>query len=142
MTTNPILPGFNPDPSICRVGKDYYLATSSFEYFPGVPVYHSQDLVNWELIGHALTRPSQLNMRMVDPGAGIFAPTLRYWKGRWYMATCCLYGFRTRNVRTSMTCREMHDQLMKSIPTQEGFTCGPTIFEMKRNGVIRSISII
>ena len=53
---NPILPGFRPDPSICRVGDDYYLVTSSFAYFPGVPVYHSKDLANWEQIGHVLTR--------------------------------------------------------------------------------------
>jgi len=54
--SNPIIPGFNPDPSICRVSDDFYLVTSSFEYFPGVPVYHSKDLVNWEMIGHVLSR--------------------------------------------------------------------------------------
>ena len=53
---NPILPGFHPDPSICRVGDDFYLVTSSFEYFPGLPIYHSRDLVHWEQIGHCLTR--------------------------------------------------------------------------------------
>jgi beta-xylosidase len=79
---NPIIPGFNPDPSICRVGSDYFLATSSFEYFPGVPIYHSTDLVEWRVIGHALSRPSQLFMRQVDPGGGIYAPTLRYWNVR------------------------------------------------------------
>ncbi len=57
---NPIIPGFHPDPSICRAGEDYYLVTSSFEYFPGVPIFHSRDLVNWRQIGHCLTRPSQL----------------------------------------------------------------------------------
>jgi beta-xylosidase len=93
MTSNPILPGFNPDPSICRVGKDYYLTTSTFEYFPGLPIYHSRDLVNWKVIGHALNRPSQLNMRTTDPGGGIWAPTLRYHKGRWYMAACCVWKF-------------------------------------------------
>ena len=51
---NPIIRGFNPDPSICRVGEEYYLVTSSFEYFPGIPVYHSRDLVNWEQIGNCL----------------------------------------------------------------------------------------
>lgn len=94
MASNPIIPGFNPDPSVCRVGSDYYLATSTFEFFPGVPIYHSKDLVNWKLIGHALNRPSQLYMRTEVAGAGIFAPTLRYWKGRWYMTTCCV---RVRN---------------------------------------------
>lgn len=56
---NPIIKGFHPDPSICRVGKDYYLVTSTFEYFPGIPVYHSVDLINWELIGHCIDRPEQ-----------------------------------------------------------------------------------
>ena len=85
--TNPVLPGFNPDPSVCRVGDDYYLVTSSFEFFPGVPVYHSKDLVNWELIGYALTRKSQLNLENAWPSGGIFAPTLRYHKGTFYMIT-------------------------------------------------------
>ncbi|HYW94885.1 MAG TPA: glycoside hydrolase family 43 protein [Bacteroidales bacterium] len=85
--TNPVISGFNPDPSVCRVGDDYYLATSSFEYFPGVPIYHSKDLVNWELIGHALTRKSQLNLENIWPSGGIFAPTLRYHKGTFYMIT-------------------------------------------------------
>ena len=55
---NPIIPGFYPDPSVCRVGEDYYLVTSTFEFFPGVPVFHSKDLVHWEQIGHCLTRAS------------------------------------------------------------------------------------
>lgn len=59
---NPIIPGFNPDPSPLRVGDDYYIATSTFEYYPGVPIYHSKDLVNWELYSHALNRPEQLHL--------------------------------------------------------------------------------
>lgn len=58
--TNPLLPGFNPDPSILRVGDDYYLATSTFEFYPGIPIYKSKDLVNWELASHALNRPENL----------------------------------------------------------------------------------
>lgn len=85
--TNPIIPGFNPDPSICRVDDDFYLVTSSFEYFPGVPIYHSTDLVNWELIGHALSRPSQLNLDTTKDSAGIYAPTIRYNNGTFYMVT-------------------------------------------------------
>ena len=84
---NPIVPGFNPDPSICRVGDDYYMATSTFEYFPGVPIYHSKDLVNWQMIGHALHRPSQLNLDGVECSGGIFAPTLRHHNGIFYMIT-------------------------------------------------------
>jgi hypothetical protein len=60
---NPVIPGFYPDPSVCRVNDDYYLVTSSFEYFPGVPVFHSKDLVNWEQVGHCLTRDSQLPLK-------------------------------------------------------------------------------
>lgn len=85
--SNPIIPGFNPDPSICRAGEDFYLVTSSFEYFPGVPVYHSKDLVNWEMIGHVLSRPSQLNLDSMACSGGIYAPTIRYNKGVFYMIT-------------------------------------------------------
>lgn len=84
---NPIIPGFHPDPSICRVGDDFYLATSSFEYFPGVPIFHSRDLAHWEQIGHALTRPSQLNLDGLKASQGIYAPTLRYHDGLFYMIT-------------------------------------------------------
>ena len=71
---NPILPGCYPDPSICRVGADYYLVTSTFEYFPGLPIFHSQDLVHWHQIGHVLDRPSQLPLAGIrssgnSPGA-------------------------------------------------------------------------
>lgn len=84
---NPILPGFYPDPSICRVGEDYYLVTSTFEYFPGVPIFHSRDLVHWQQIGHVLDRPSQLDLDGMIPSKGIWAPTLRYNKGTYYMIT-------------------------------------------------------
>ncbi|HEY4013059.1 MAG TPA: glycoside hydrolase family 43 protein [Polyangiaceae bacterium] len=89
---NPILPGFHPDPSICRVGRDFYLATSSFEYFPGVPLFHSRDLVHWQPIGHALTRPSQLNLDGVPSSGGIYAPTLRHFRGRFFMVTTHVNG--------------------------------------------------
>jgi xylan 1,4-beta-xylosidase len=85
--TNPIIPGFNPDPSICRVGEDYYLVTSSFEFFPGVPLYHSTNLVDWEQLGYVLTRESQLPLQGCRPSGGIFAPTLRHHDGRFYMIT-------------------------------------------------------
>ena len=85
--TNPILPGMYPDPSICRVGADFYLVNSSFEYFPGVPIFHSRDLVNWTQIGHVLTRDSQLDLTGVYSSGGIYAPTLRHHAGRFYMIT-------------------------------------------------------
>lgn len=82
---NPIVPGFNPDPSVCRVGDDYYLTTSSFEYFPGLPIYHSKDLVNWQQIGHCLNRDSQLDLRKAGASGGLYAPSLRYHKGTFYV---------------------------------------------------------
>jgi alpha-N-arabinofuranosidase len=87
MFRNPILAGFYPDPSICRVAGDYYLATSSFEYFPGVPIFHSRDLLHWRQIGHALTRPSQLPLQGAKSSGGIFAPTLREHHGVFYLIT-------------------------------------------------------
>lgn len=82
---NPILPGFFPDPSICRVGEDYYLANSTFEWFPGVPIHHSRDLVHWRLIGHALTRASQLDLRGIADSGGVWAPSLSYADGRFWL---------------------------------------------------------
>ncbi len=79
---NPIIPGTYPDPSICRVDDDYYLVTSSFEYFPGVPIFHSKDLVNWRQIGHVLDRPSQLNLDGTPYSKGIYAPTFVITKER------------------------------------------------------------
>jgi beta-xylosidase len=84
--SNPVIPGFHPDPSICRVGPDYYLACSSFEYFPGVPIFHSRDLVHWTQLGNALERPSQLRLPTGTPSsAGIYAPTLRHHDGRFWL---------------------------------------------------------
>lgn len=82
---NPILPGFNPDPSICRVGDDYYIATSTFEWFPGVQIHHSRDLVNWRLVTRPLTRASQLDMRGNPDSCGIWAPCLTYADGQFWL---------------------------------------------------------
>lgn len=79
---NPVIPGFYSDPSVCRVGDDYFLVSSTFEYFPGVPVFHSKDLINWEMIGYCIDRPSQL-----PKGLNIFATTIRYNNGTFYMIT-------------------------------------------------------
>src|SRR5574344_493746 len=84
---NPIIKGFHPDPSVCRVDSDYYLVTSSFEYFPGVPIYHSRDMVNWEQIGNVLSRRSQLELSKSGVSGGIYAPTIRYNDGVFYMIT-------------------------------------------------------
>jgi len=85
MINNPILPGFHPDPSIVRVGNDYYLANSTFEWFPGVPIHHSRDLMNWRLIGHALTRRSQLDLRGVPDSGGVWAPSLSHHDGQFWL---------------------------------------------------------
>ena len=66
---NPVIPGYHPDPSVCRVGEDYYLVNSSFQYFPGVPLFHSRDLVHWEQIGNCLTRESQVSLKPSKPQA-------------------------------------------------------------------------
>ncbi|MBB5803366.1 beta-xylosidase [Saccharothrix ecbatanensis] len=83
---NPVIGGFHPDPSVCRVGEDYYLVCSSFEYFPGVPIFHSRDLVHWRQIGNVLDRPSQLPPGTSASG-GIYAPTLRHHDGRFWLIT-------------------------------------------------------
>ena len=85
--SNPVLAGFYPDPSAVRVGDDYFLVTSTFEYFPGVPLFHSRDLVHWQQLGHCLTRDSQLSLQGAGSSKGIFAPTLRYHAGTFYMVT-------------------------------------------------------
>lgn len=82
---NPILSGFYPDPGICRVGDDYYIVNSSFAYFPGLPIFHSKDLVNWKQIGHAMDRNEQLDLKNAGVSRGLFAPTIRYNKGTYYI---------------------------------------------------------
>lgn len=82
---NPILSGFYPDPSICRVNDDYYMVTSSFAYFPGLPIFHSKDLIHWEQIGHGIERPSQLNYKDCETSLGLWAPSIRYYMGTFYI---------------------------------------------------------
>lgn len=83
--TNPILKGFNPDPSICRVNDDYYIAVSTFEWFPGVQIYHSKDMKNWRLAARPLNRVSQLNMLGNPDGGGVWAPQLSYHAGQFWL---------------------------------------------------------
>lgn len=89
---NPILPGCYPDPSICRAGDDYYLVTSTFEYFPGLPIFHSRDLIHWRQIGHVLDRPSQLPLDGIRPSNGLYAPTIRYAAGMFYVINTLVDG--------------------------------------------------
>ena len=113
---NPIIKGFNPDPSICRVGEDYYVVTSSFQYFPGVPLYHSKDLVNWEQIGHVLTRESQLPLKDAHSWGGIFAPTIRHHNGRFYMITTNISGKGNFIVSTDDPRGEWSDPMWVDMP--------------------------
>lgn len=84
---NPIIRGFYPDPSVCKANGKYYMVCSSFEYFPGVPLFESEDLIHWNQIGHCLTRKSQVDLHQINSSGGVFAPTIRYHEGRFYMVT-------------------------------------------------------
>lgn len=122
---NPILPGFHPDPSVCRAGDDYYLVTSSFEYFPGVPLFHSRNLSEWDLIGHVLTRENQLPLAGAKSSQGIFAPTLRFHQGTFVMITTNMTTERGFYVTTEDPTRAWSDPIFVQ---EEGFTMDPSLF--------------
>ena len=109
---NPILPGFNPDPSICRVGDDYYIATSTFEWYPGVQIHHSRDLVNWTLVRRPLERASQLDMRGNPDSCGVWAPCLSHADGLFWLVY-------TDVKRFDGNFKDAHNYIVKS-PTIEG----------------------
>jgi len=94
MIRNPIIPGFNPDPAIIRVGDDYYIATSTFEWFPGIPIYHSKDLVHWKLIDYALKTKKHLDLASLPPSKGVWAPCLTYCEAekRFYVLYSIVYN--------------------------------------------------
>jgi len=97
---NPILAGFYPDPSITKVGSDYYLVNSTFAYFPGIPVFHSKDLKNWKQIGNVVERPTQMNFMGDRATRGLFAPAINYHKGLFYI-TCTQIDHRGNFVMTA-----------------------------------------
>lgn len=109
---NPVLPGFHPDPSIVRVGEVYYLATSSFEWFPGVPVHRSTDLAHWEPAGHLLDRADRLDLRGVADSAGVWAPSLSYHEGQFWLVHSI--------VRTTGQPYKDVDNLLVTAPSLEG----------------------
>jgi xylan 1,4-beta-xylosidase len=111
---NPILRGFNPDPSIVRVGDDYYIATSTFEWYPGVQIHHSRDLVNWRLLTRPLNRPSQLNMLGDPDSCGIWAPCLTYSDGLFYLIYTDVkrYGRTTQAGTAGASLRDVHNYLV------------------------------
>ena len=111
---NPILRGFNPDPSIVRVGDDYYIATSTFEWYPGVQIHHSRDLVNWRLLTRPLNRPSQLNMLGDPDSCGIWAPCLTYADGLFYLIYTDVkrYGRTSQPGSAGASLRDFHNYLV------------------------------
>ena len=116
MIKNPILRGFNPDPSIVRVGDDYYIATSTFEWYPGVQIHHSRDLVHWRLLMRPLNRPSQLNMIGEPDSCGIWAPCLSCSDGLFYLVYTDVkrYGRTTQSGSVGASLRDMHNYLVTS----------------------------
>lgn len=94
---NPILSGFYPDPSIVRLDDTYYIVNSSFEYLPGIPLFQSKDLINWEQVGNVIERPSQVDMKETFCSGGLYAPTIRCFEGYFYMITTCLTKQRIQN---------------------------------------------
>ena len=113
---NPILRGFNPDPSIIRVGGDYYIATSTFEWYPGVQIHHSRDLIHWRLLTRPLNRASQLNMIGVPDSCGVWAPCLTYSDGLFYLIYTDVkrYGRTTQSGVSGASLRDMHNYLVTS----------------------------
>jgi xylan 1,4-beta-xylosidase len=111
MSQNPVLPGFHPDPSIIRVDGDYYLATSTFEWYPGVRIYHSQNLIDWELVATPLNRLSQLDMRGHPDSCGVWAPCLSYSEGVFYLVY-------TNTSRYSSHCKDTPNYLVTTTDIQ------------------------
>jgi len=111
---NPILRGFNPDPSIVRVGEDYYVATSTFEWFPGVQIHHSRDLKNWRLLTRPLTRASQLDMRGDPDSCGVWAPCLTHADGKFWLIFTDVkrYGRTTVGGASGASLRDFHNYLV------------------------------
>lgn len=131
---NPVLPGFHADPSVCRSGDDFYLVNSTFQYFPGVPVFHSKDLIHWEQIGNCLTRQSQVDLtglhKQDNPelrwtNAGVYATTIREHKGRFYMVTTVFPSRRHFYVWTDDPAGEWSEPIVIDFAIG---SCDPTLF--------------
>jgi xylan 1,4-beta-xylosidase len=114
---NPILRGFNPDPSIVRVGDDYYIATSTFEWYPGVQIHHSRDLAHWRLLTRPLNRPTQLNMLGDPDSCGIWAPCLTFSDGLFYL----IYTDVKRNGRTTHGCQRLFASRHAQLPRHQQY---------------------
>lgn len=131
---NPVLPGFHADPSVCTNGEDFYLVNSTFQYFPGVPVFHSKDLIHWEQVGNCMSRQSQLdltglytqdNAQLGWTNAGVYAPTIRYHNGRYYMVTTVFPSRRHFYVWTDNPAGEWSEPIFIDFAVG---SCDPTLF--------------
>ena len=130
MIHNPILKGFHPDPSIVRVGEDYYIATSTFEWWPGIRLHHSTDLVHWELIEYPLNRTSQLDLRGVGASQGVWAPCLTYDKGTFYLLYTVVTAFYCNMYDTNnylVTATDIHGPWSEPIALNN-FGFDPSLF--------------
>ena len=130
MIHNPILKGFHPDPSIVRVGEDYYIATSTFEWWPGIRLHHSTDLVHWELIEYPLNRTSQLDLRGVGASQGVWAPCLTYDKGVFYLLYTVVTAFYCNMYDTNnylVTATDIHGPWSEPIALNN-FGFDPSLF--------------
>lgn len=127
---NPVLPGFRPDPSIVRVGEDYYMVNSSFTWFPALPVSHSRDLVHWEPIGHVLTEENTAMLAGLESGHGYWAPDISYYKGRFYV---------TATLRRSDSHPRPRAQIVTSAACPEGPYDPPAVIE--ENGIDPSLFV-
>jgi len=132
--TNPVLPGFHADPSVCRAGDDFYLVNSTFQYFPGVPVFHSKDLIHWQQVGNCLTRKSQIdlsglygnqNAALGWTNAGVYATTIRHHNGRFYMVTTVFPSRRHFYVWTDNPAGEWSDPIVIDFAIG---SCDPTLY--------------
>lgn len=117
---NPILTGMHPDPSIVRVGEDYYMVNSSFIYFPCIPISHSKDLLHWEVIGHAITNPEWAYLQELEGGRGYWAPDISYYEGKFYI---------TATYRLNDTGTVYRKQMVTSSDRPEGPYCEPVFLE-------------
>lgn len=126
--SNPVIKGGYPDPSICRVGQDYYMVTSSFCYFPGLPVFKSRDLVHWEQIGNAISRPEQLDFRNCDSSEGLWAATIRYYEGRFYIVNTLDVEGRTYRYNFIVTARDPGGEWSDAVIIQGADGIDPSLF--------------
>lgn len=112
---NPIIGGFNPDPSILKDGDNYYLVTSTFEYLPGIPIYHSTDLENWKLLSHVVTRTEQVKVETVPTGGGVWAPTIRKHNNLFYVVVTEAMGRGTLIFTTADPSHEWSDGILVDV---------------------------